>query len=165
MRIAILGAGGVGGYYGGVLARSGHAVHLLARGENLTTLRQKGLEVRTPDESFVVRVNAESDVKQLGPADWAIVAVKTYSLAEVATAAQYLAQGGALIIPLLNGIDIADRLVELGVPRENVLGGLTTISAVRTSSLRRSLPRQIPGNATHCAANRSRPVSVSSTSR
>jgi len=110
-------------------------------------------------------VNAESDVKQLGPADWAIVAVKTYSLAEVATAAQYLAQGGALIIPLLNGIDIADRLVELGVPRENVLGGLTTISAVRTSSLRRSLPRQIPGNATHCAANRSRPVSVSSTSR
>ena len=132
MRIAILGAGGVGGYYGGALARAGHDVQLLARGANLAALRQKGLEIRTPEESFVVKVEAGDEVKQLAPADWAIVAVKTYSLAEVGPAARYLAERGAAIVPLLNGVDIADRLVELGVPKENVLGGLTTISAVRT---------------------------------
>jgi 2-dehydropantoate 2-reductase len=132
MRIAILGAGGVGGYYGGALARAGHEVQLLARGANLAALRQKGLEVRTPEESFVVKVKAGDDVKQFAPPDWAIVAVKTYSLAEVGPAARYLAERGAAIVPLLNGVDIADRLVELGVPKENVLGGLTTISAVRT---------------------------------
>ena len=133
MEIAILGAGGVGGYYGGALARSGEEVHFLARGENLAALRQKGLEARTPEGSFVVRVHAEEDVKRLGRADWVIVAVKTYSLASVAPAAQYLARNGALIVPLLNGVDIADRLVELGVPKENVIGGLTTISAFRVS--------------------------------
>lgn len=132
MRIAILGAGGIGGYYGGILARSGHAVHVLARGENLAALRQKGLEVRTPEESFVVHVKADSDVKEFGSVEWVIVAVKTYSLAEIAPAVQYLAEKDALILPLLNGVDIADRLIEYGVPKEKVLGGLTTISATRT---------------------------------
>ena len=131
MRIAILGTGGVGGYYGGVLARAGHAVQVLARGENLARLREKGLEIRTPEESFVVHVTAEADVKEFDPVDWVIVAVKTYSLAEIAPAVRYLAEKGALILPLLNGVDIADRLVEYGAPKENVLGGLTTISAVR----------------------------------
>jgi 2-dehydropantoate 2-reductase len=133
MRIAILGAGGVGGYYGGVLARSGHHVQVLARGENLAALQQKGLEVRTQEASFVVQVDAWHEVGQFGAVDWAIVAVKTYSLAEVAPAAQYLAQRGALILPLLNGVDIADRLVEQGVPKESVLDGLTRISAERTA--------------------------------
>ena len=133
MRIAILGTGGIGGYYGGVLARAGQEVHVLARGTNLTALRQKGLEIRTPEESFVVQVKAGDDVKPFGPVDWAIVAVKTYSLPEVGPAARYLAERGAVIVPLLNGVDIADRLVELGVPKGNVLGGLTTISAVRTA--------------------------------
>jgi 2-dehydropantoate 2-reductase len=133
MRTAILGAGGIGGYYGGMLGRSGHAVHVLARGDNLAALQKRGLEVRTREESFVVQVNAADDVKQFGSIDWAIVAVKTYSLAEVAPAAQFLAENGALILPLLNGVDIADRLVEQGIAKENVLGGLTTISAVRTA--------------------------------
>ena len=51
MRFAILGAGGIGGYYAGLLARAGHNVYLLARGQNLSQLRQRGLEVRTPEES------------------------------------------------------------------------------------------------------------------
>ena len=133
MRVAILGAGGIGGYFGGLLARAGHSVFVLARGENLSVLRQRGLEARTPEETFLVPVKASDDVRQFDPVDLAIVVVKTYSLAEVAPAAQWLAQSGALILPLLNGVDIADRLMERGVPKENVLGGLTTISAERTS--------------------------------
>ena len=131
MKVAILGAGGIGGYYGGVLARGGHDVHVLARGANLAVLRGKGLEIRSPEESFVVRVSASDDVRQLGCVECAIVAVKAYSLAEVVSAARRLAEDGALILPFLNGVDIADRMVELGVPADKMLGGVTTISAVR----------------------------------
>lgn len=134
MRVAILGAGGVGGYFGGLLARSGHIVQLLARGENLSVLRQKGLEVRTPEESFRVHVEASDDVTQFGLIDWAIVSVKTYSLLEIAPSVKFLANHGALILPLLNGIDTAERLIEQGVPKETILGGLTKISAERTRS-------------------------------
>ena len=131
MKFAILGAGGIGGYYGGVLARAGHDVQMLARGVNLAALRDKGLEVRTPDQTFVVKVKAVETPQQFRPVDCGIVAVKAYSLSDVAPAVRHLAEDGALILPLLNGVDIADRLVELGVPKNSVLGGLTTISAAR----------------------------------
>jgi len=131
MKIAILGAGGVGGYYGGVLARAGHAVSLLARGDHLDAVRERGLEVRTPEGTFVATVGATADPGELGAVDLAIVAVKTYSLGEVAPAARTVAAAGAIVLPLLNGVEAADRLIADGVPDERVLGGLTEISAVR----------------------------------
>jgi 2-dehydropantoate 2-reductase len=131
MRIAILGAGGIGGYYGGTLARAGHAVALLARGPHLDAILSRGLEVRTPEEKFTVAVQATDDSKKLGVCDVAIVAVKTYSLAEIAPAARLLAEGGAAILPFLNGVDAADRLVASGVPANQVLGGLTQVSVAR----------------------------------
>lgn len=133
MRIAVLGAGGVGGYYGGILAKSGNEVALLARGAHLEAVRERGLEIRTPNDTFTVRVAAESDPEALGPTDLAIVAVKTYSLDEIAPAAAFLARKGADVLPLLNGVDAADRLIGWGVPVERVLGGLTQISAARVA--------------------------------
>jgi len=132
MHVAVLGAGGIGGYYGGLLARAGHKVSLLARGDNLVALQQRGIEVRTPDESFTIQVQASDQVAQLGSVDFAILSVKTYSLPQIATSATMLANNGALILPLLNGVDIAERLIEHGVPEESLLGGLTTVSAERT---------------------------------
>jgi 2-dehydropantoate 2-reductase len=131
MRIAVLGAGGIGGYYGGALARAGHAVALLARGAHLDALRARGLEVRTPEERFTVAVQASDDAKTFGKCDVAIVAVKTYSLAEIAPAARLLAEGGAAILPFLNGVEAAERLIENGVPESQVLGGLTQVSVVK----------------------------------
>ncbi|MGA7992139.1 MAG: ketopantoate reductase family protein [Thermoanaerobaculia bacterium] len=133
LRIAVLGAGGVGGYYGGVLARAGYPVALLARGAHLAAIRARGLEVRTPDETFTVKVEAADDAAALGAADLAIVAVKTYSLAEILPAARVLAGKGAIILPLLNGVEAADRLVAAGVPKANVLGGLTQVSVARVA--------------------------------
>lgn len=133
MRIAILGAGGVGGYFGGVLARAGYAVSLLARGAHLDVLRERGLEVRTPEGTYTVAVEATDDPAKLGPIDLAVVAVKGYSLPEVTRAARLLAEGGALVLPLLNGVEAADRLVAGGVPDGQVLGGLTEISAARVA--------------------------------
>ena len=133
MRIAVLGAGGVGGYYCGLLARAGHEVAMLARGAHLAALRGRGLEVRTPEGTFTVEVEASDEPRELGAAELAIVAVKNYSLAEIAPAARILAEAGAIVLPLLNGVDAAERLVAASVPDPQVLGGLTEISAVRVA--------------------------------
>ncbi len=131
MRFVILGAGGVGSYYGGVLARAGHRVALVARGEHLEAIAQRGLIVQTPEETFTVSVAASEDPTALGPADFAIIAVKNYSLGEIAGAARHFAESGTTILPLLNGVEAADRLIASGVPKARVLGGMTEISAVR----------------------------------
>jgi 2-dehydropantoate 2-reductase len=133
MRIAILGAGGVGGYYGGALARAGHQVGMLARGAHLEALRKRGLEVRTPEGSFTAPVAAAGEPEELGSPDLAVVAVKSYSLPEIAPAARLVAERGAVVLPLLNGVEAAERLIAGGVPDASVLGGLTEISAVRSA--------------------------------
>src|SRR5919107_194113 len=116
MRIAVLGTGGVGGYFGGVLALAGHAVTTLARGANLDALRSRGLELRTPEGTRTATLAATDDPTSLGDADLALVAVKSYTLGEIAAAAAQLARRGAVVLPLLNGVDAADRLAAGGVP-------------------------------------------------
>jgi 2-dehydropantoate 2-reductase len=131
MRIAILGAGGVGGYYGGLLARAGHPVAMLARGAHLEALRQRGIEVRMPGETFTAAVAATDDPRQLGEIELAILAVKSYSLPDIAPAVRQVAAAGATILPLLNGVEVNDRLTAAGVPLDRQLGGLSRISAAR----------------------------------
>ncbi len=133
MRFAIFGAGGVGGHYGGALSRAGHDVTFLARGAHLDAIRERGLEVRTPDGSFTAKVSATEDPARLGPADVAIVAVKCYSLADVAPAVRLVAGAGADVVPLLNGVEAAERLIEAGVPKERIVGGLTSVSVARVA--------------------------------
>ena len=94
-------------------------------------MRARGLEVRTPEERFTVAVQASDDPTRFGECDVAIVAVKTYSLMEIAPAARVLAASGAAILPLLNGVEAAERLVVSGVRESQVLAGLTQVSVVR----------------------------------
>lgn len=133
MRIAFIGAGGIGGYYAGVLARAGHDVTVLARAQNLAAIRERGLEIQTPEGAFRAQVRATDDTAQLAVAELAVIAVKGYSLESVAGAAMAAAAGGAAVLPLLNGVDAADRLVAMGVPAAAVLGGATYISAARVA--------------------------------
>ena len=146
LRVVVLGAGGVGGYFGGVLARAGHHVTLLARGDHLAAIRTHGLELRTPPDGegapggpprppthVRVSLGATDDAGALPPADLVLVAVKSYSLREVAPAAARLAAGGATVLPLLNGVDAADHLAAEGVPRTALLGGATVISAAKVA--------------------------------
>jgi len=105
---------------------------MLARGEHLRALRARGgIEVGTPEGSFVAPVSASDDAAALVGAELAIVAVKTYSLDEITPAARLLAEAGADVLPLLNGVEAADRLAAGGVPREKILGGLAEVSAAR----------------------------------
>ncbi len=132
MNIAIIGVGGVGGYYGGVLARAGQDVAVLARGENLEAIRQAGLTVEEPDgERYTTRVRATPEPAELAGAELVLVAVKSYAIDDVAPAVAGLALAGATVLPLLNGVDIAERLAAAGVPDPSILGGLTYISAAR----------------------------------
>lgn len=137
VRVGIIGAGGVGGYYGGLLARAGHPVSFLARGENLNALREHGVVVRTSDGEWTSAVHAGDDAQELsaafGEGDLALVTTKAYSLTEIAPAVKAFAERGATILPLLNGVEAADTLVKLGVSRERIIGGVTYISAVRTA--------------------------------
>jgi 2-dehydropantoate 2-reductase len=131
MHIAVLGAGGVGGYFAGVLARAGNTVVALARGPHLDAIRARGLEIRAAEGNFVAPVTATDDPAELTGSTFAVVAVKSYSLRDVAPAARLLAEGGTTLLPLLNGVDVADRLAALGVPRSAVLPALTFISSAR----------------------------------
>jgi 2-dehydropantoate 2-reductase len=133
MKVAIVGAGGVGGYFGGAMARAGHEVVLLARGEHRDAIRSRGLEVREPEGAWTARVGATDDPAELLHADLTLVAVKSYSLAEVAPAVRSLAEGGSDVLPLLNGVEAFESLAALGVPPDRMLAGLAVISVERTA--------------------------------
>ena len=131
MKVIVLGAGAIGAYYGGQLARTGH-VTLYARGANLAAINERGLEIRTPEGSSVLEIAATDRADELGAADFAILGVKSYSLDSIGPVVRQVAQRGTAILPFLNGVETTDRLLALGVPRSAILGGVTRISVART---------------------------------
>lgn len=129
MKIAILGAGGVGGHYGGLLAHSGQEVTFVARGAHLAAIRSDGLRVESVHGDSVVRpARATDDPAEVGPVELVLVAVKSYDLEAAAEAARPLVGPGTGVLPLLNGLDAAERLVAV-FGNEPVLAGLTHISS------------------------------------
>ncbi len=129
MKVAILGAGGVGGYYGGLLARSGNDVTFIARGAHLAAIREHGLRVESVHGDFEVRpAQATDDPATVGPVDLVLVTVKSYDLEAAAAAAQPLVGPGTAVLPLLNGLDAAERLAAV-LGDDPILAGLTHISA------------------------------------
>ena len=83
MKILIMGTGGVGGYYGGLLAQKGNDVTFVARGEHLRAMQSAGLKVRSVHGDFSIsRVQATSDPATVGPVDLVIFCVKTYNTEE-----------------------------------------------------------------------------------
>lgn len=127
MRIAIFGAGGAGGYFGGRLAQAGEEVVFIARGEHLRAIREHGLRVDSLKGDFVIRpARATDDPVQVGGVDAVIVAVKAWQTPEAARAMRPMVGPGTMVVPLLNGVEAPAQLsAELGA--ERVLGGLARI--------------------------------------
>ena len=126
MRIAIYGAGGVGGYFGGVLARAGHDVTLIARGRHLDAIRSHGLLVRTPGGDFRAHPPATADPAETGPVDAVIVAVKSLHIPAVRAGIGPLLGPATLVVPLLNGVNAHEALLP-AAGRERMGKGLTRI--------------------------------------
>lgn len=129
MKIAVMGAGGVGGYFGGMLARHGHEVWLIARGEHLRALQQRGLEVQSVMSGhFHASVQATDNPQNVGPVDLVLFTVKTYDTETAAAAIKPLLGPQTVVLTLQNGIDNAERIgAILGV--ERVMAGPVYIGA------------------------------------
>jgi 2-dehydropantoate 2-reductase len=125
----VIGAGGVGGYFGGRLAMAGQEVHFIARGAHLDAIRENGLRVDSIRGDFVVRPAHATDAPgEVGPVDAVIVAVKTWQVAEAATRGRPLIGPDTVVLPLLNGVDAPGELANIFGPG-HVLGGLCRIVA------------------------------------
>jgi 2-dehydropantoate 2-reductase len=129
MRIAMVGAGGVGGLIGGLLARAGEDVALVARGEHLRAIREGGLRVDSTRGSFTAAgLEASDDPAALRPADAVLVAVKGWQVRDLAPRLAPLLAGGGFAVPLENGVEAAgDLAAALGA--ERVAGGLCSLLA------------------------------------
>lgn len=129
MKIAMMGTGGVGGYYGGLLARTGQDVTFIARGAHLAAIQEKGLQVKSVHGDFaVVPARASDNPAEVGPMDLIIVATKTYHTDEAAQAIKPMVGPDTVVVSLQNGVDAADR-IGVVVGMEHLIGGATWLSA------------------------------------
>jgi 2-dehydropantoate 2-reductase len=126
MRICVFGTGGVGGYFGGLLARSGADVTFLARGEHLRALQARGLTLRTVRETFTIPVKAAGDPRAAGPADLVLFCVKSYDTESAGRSLRGVLAPGGVVLTLQNGIDNEEKL-EAILGRGTVLGGAAYI--------------------------------------
>ena len=127
MRIAIFGTGGVGGYFGGRLARSGEDVTFIARGEHLRAIRGSGLRIDSPEGDFVVfPAKATDDVGSVAQVDLVILGVKAWQVPEVARALKPFVRANTTVLPLQNGVDAVSQLCDQ-LDVRNVIGGLCKI--------------------------------------
>jgi 2-dehydropantoate 2-reductase len=127
LRVAILGAGGVGGYLGARLAQAEAAdVHLVARGSHLEALRRDGLELRSVFGDVRVEIPATADTAEIGPVDIVVFAVKSTDTDEAARLLAPLIRENTAVISFQNGVDNEERIAAV-VGNEHVLGGVAFI--------------------------------------
>lgn len=127
MHIAIFGTGAVGGYFGGRLAQAGENVTFIARGERLRALQEHGLRIDSLKGDFTIEhVEATDDPAQVGAVDVIVVGVKAWQVREAARACRPMVGPETFVVPLQNGVEAPDQLVEV-LGAEHVLGGLCRI--------------------------------------
>ena len=122
MRIAIMGAGGVGGCLAGLLAKAGNSVSVIVRGPHLEAIRENGLKLVRPDGEFVVEVEATDDPAEIGPVDLVLFTVKTFHNRHVITTLKPLMGHETSVITLQNGVESHEQLGAVLGPA-NILPG------------------------------------------
>ena len=130
VRIAIVGSGGVGGYFGGRLAAAGADVTFLARGVHLEAMRTRGLRITSPKgDLHLPRVKAESDPHAVGPADIVFFAVKLYDTESALAMLPPLVGPDTIVIGFQNGVETVASLTR-AVGAAHTAGGVSYVSAV-----------------------------------
>jgi 2-dehydropantoate 2-reductase len=129
MRVAVVGVGAVGGYFGGRLARSGVDVRFIARGETLAALQHGGLRVDSIAGDFVIDpARAFANPAELGAVDVVLVAVKAWQVDGLAPTLRSLLHPQTVVVPLQNGVEAADQLAAT-LGQEHVAPGVCHIVA------------------------------------
>jgi 2-dehydropantoate 2-reductase len=130
MKIAIVGSGGVGGYFGARLAASGQDVTFIARGSHLQALQKEGLKVRSAlGDLHLPDVKATSDTSVVGPVDVIMIAVKLWATEEAAAAAKPMIGPNTVAVSFQNGVVAVDTLLPI-LGKEHVMGGVANIAAL-----------------------------------
>jgi len=126
MRIAVIGAGGVGGYFGGKLCQAGNEVVFLTRGKALENIRDRGLVVKSYMGDFTVYPEVSDKTDCIASAELVLICTKSWQIDEIARSIKPYLKENAIVLPLQNGADNAERLQNI-LPAESVLGGLCKI--------------------------------------
>lgn len=133
MRVAIFGAGAVGGYFGARLAQAGEEVVFIARGEHLRAMRRDGLHVESILGDFRIDpVEATDDPASVGPVDVVLVGVKAWQVPEAAETMRPMVGPETFVVPLQNGVEAPEQLAAI-LGKEHVLGGLCRIISARVA--------------------------------
>jgi len=126
MKIVVIGTGGVGGFFGGKIAKAGYDVTFIARGKHLEAIATKGLKVKSIEGDFTVYPKVIDKIGEVKNPDLIILGVKSWQVIEVAKQIKPILMKETMVLPLQNGADNADKLLSV-LPKENVLAGLSRI--------------------------------------
>jgi 2-dehydropantoate 2-reductase len=133
MRIAVVGAGGVGGGFGVALAKAGADVTFIARGAHLAAMKSGGLKVQSPrGDSHLVPTQATDNPAEIGPVDIVLFCVKLWDIESAGERIKPLIGPNTAVIPLQNGIDAHERLIPI-LGKNAVMCGVAQISASITA--------------------------------
>jgi 2-dehydropantoate 2-reductase len=133
MRVAVVGSGAVGGYFGARLARSGQDVTFIARGAHLAAIRERGLRIESAKlGDFTVQAPAVDDPTRVGHVDVVLFTVKAYDNQTALNLLGPLVSESSVILTLQNGVDSADDVAS-AVGAERVLGGTTYVATALAS--------------------------------
>ena len=127
MRVAAMGAGGVGGYFGARLQQAGHDVVFFARGKHLAALKQNGLTLRSPHGAAQLKVQVFQDPGETAPVDVVLFAVKLWDTEAAAAQLKPIVGKHTAVIPFQNGVESIGLLKKI-FPEDNVLGGSAYIA-------------------------------------
>ncbi len=127
MKIAIIGSGGVGGYFGAKMAKSGYDVTFLARGEHLKAMQSNGLTVTSILGDFKIdSVKATDTIREIGSVDLILLGLKAWQVKEITPELKSIIKEDTIVIPLQNGVLTAEELMEQ-IDKKNIIGGLCQI--------------------------------------
>lgn len=127
MKIAIIGTGGVGGYFGGKLAQAGNEVTFIARGEHLKSIRENGLKVKSIKGDFsIVPARVTDNIGEIESPDLIILGIKAWQVKEVAQELKIIIKENTTVLPLQNGV-LASEELNTVINNQHVIGGLCRI--------------------------------------
>ncbi|MCB1763167.1 MAG: 2-dehydropantoate 2-reductase [Gammaproteobacteria bacterium] len=143
MRIAIMGAGGLGGYFGARLCKGGADVHFIARGKHLKAMRSEGLRVEGPEPIHIATVHATDEPKEVGIVDFVMICVKLWDTEAALRQISPMVGAGTTLISFQNGV-LKDHSLRAAYAESQIMGGVGYVAATidRPGVIRQTGPMQ-----------------------